>query len=1538
VVGENHELLEWDTPNPFDAGVGAPRGLDPSVPTTEGPDEMFGDGCTYMGVTYTRPFRHYLVEMQALPPPDPLPQEVWLVEALQPVLEAIYPPGPAALDYPLYMPQEPLAANASECRLLGLAYADKPQATWKEFVVLRHHKTVHVFNVLSHGRRMYRQLIYSSNTRFSLEGFEMNALTATRPLPEDVRFSGGNAKEAPPSGSSLIIVRQNEVIQGREVFLPARLLRGVIPGALLGSCQFWQGEDSLLRGYPKNASDEWLGYKVEVTIRDDGTANIIRRDTSPFSVIENGNKADDGPSLARVGSRMSRTSTLGSVDSSGAELSRIVSSNTSGAGRAQRLVDACSPLPVSQAVAEYALDAFQREDGCEDYDCAESWIRDPDNADAIEQIAAGSSTGGLGDPLSSAGGDVLASKWTRPERHTGDKLVLLNILNADPTTIRYKYAQIFSRLEDLSHVLMWSKNSHDHADGEVTIYKVELPRLRMAFMPKIDSDGVTRLHSLDQSGWFVSEAASLGPERSIPDTPGMKYLDELLRGISNCLVLENNSKQLQILVTSHEVRRPPKKGEPFSTEVVFNRISGEWEDVMVNQRTFIYPVHASYTYFETRNLESVIYLMLLRFVNRDYEGSFRLITSLCVDVDFTAAEAWVFRQIYNIEDKHPNAHAIRLKLSLALQFSDNKVEWDAMNEYNSYLIKLSHVSAACRLSIEEEEEIMDMVQSGTTMIKNRDSYLHALTHGITRSRQITPELKNGGKPWFTMQFYNPPVAVLQAQDLGVVTYKYERKGQDANGQLGDDEILELLFEDEVTKDDQGGSVRQLGFLFLYELLTGGTAVNFCGRDCTSSVASLLTQMFFMRHSTWGRNAQSTAHSSKQFATLSAILDAPDGHTWPQIPEDCLTHLAEGLDIKPSQDVRGLPGAPRPPEDSSFSRFLVAMQAEHARVRQAVTHDALLRTRQNSLVRMELKRSQLQGNMSVFVVGNDPTCVYPAASDASRDSIVVVPFAATSCGSGVSVSEADAAAARQVPFAALFADVLLLRPRTGEVKPASEILNAEAGLTGLYFSAGWCKPCQTFTPLLVDFYKEVQDQGIPLEIVFVSLDKSADEMQAYVQKLDMPWTVIPFESTKREELKLRYAVTQVPCLLVFGADGTLKTLDAIRDVRKSPSKLKDWAQSDGYPEFHLVAAREPEPVAGSTECTPGASVELTSDDVNAFATIPLHPLGLTTFVEREKKPVQVLDKLPFQMENHPEAQGASVSGEMLKRFQADCKLYSDKVAQTTNYWFKLINLANINAYLDDPSNPGIDEALQLLEQLQVTLQAMQRRDAKSVEAALDESLSMANTIPAQGNKIEREDRARFELLQFCGVKAKIPLLFALSTLMSSKGAEDIKSINPYCADPTRVHEILVAMILYTMRVGQANMLSASILSMKDSLVRIKKGGFDRADMLNKVQHASSGLAKQLSTQRHSFLKNDSSGIHTIDPRFLIFEFSFGFALRKRQVEMCNSFIQNAAADESSCQQMIMGAGKTSVIGPLVALCLADSTRLVTLTMPSRWVPV
>ena len=80
-------------------------------------------------------------------------------------------------------------------------------------------------------------------------------------------------------------------------------------------------------------------------------------------------------------------------------------------------------------------------------------------------------------------------------------------------------------------------------------------------------------------------------------------------------------------------------------------------------------------------------------------------------------------------------------------------------------------------------------------------------------------------------------------------------------------------------------------------------------------------------------------------------------------------------------------------------------------------------------------------------------------------------------------------------------------------------------------------------------------------------------------------------------------------------------------------------------------------------------------------------------------------------------------------------------------------------------------------------------------------------------------------------------------------------------------------------------------------------------------------------------NGAASSFAFDPRFMVFEFVFGLLLRSRQVEMVQSFKTRAEAGQSSCQQMIMGAGKTTVIGPLLALCLADGERLVTQVMPT-----
>ena len=97
--------------------------------------------------------------------------------------------------------------------------------------------------------------------------------------------------------------------------------------------------------------------------------------------------------------------------------------------------------------------------------------------------------------------------------------------------------------------------------------------------------------------------------------------------------------------------------------------------------------------------------------------------------------------------------------------------------------------------------------------------------------------------------------------------------------------------------------------------------------------------------------------------------------------------------------------------------------------------------------------------------------------------------------------------------------------------------------------------------------------------------------------------------------------------------------------------------------------------------------------------------------------------------------------------------------------------------------------------------------------------------------------------------------------------------------------------------------------------------------------SKSLCSMLSQQRHWTKIGDSSTI-TFDPRFLVFEFMSPFGLRVRQYELSKELARSAMNGVSTCQQMIMGSGKTTVIGPMVALLLADGRSLVTQVVPDQ----
>lgn len=131
----------------------------------------------------------------------------------------------------------------------------------------------------------------------------------------------------------------------------------------------------------------------------------------------------------------------------------------------------------------------------------------------------------------------------------------------------------------------------------------------------------------------------------------------------------------------------------------------------------------------------------------------------------------------------------------------------------------------------------------------------------------------------------------------------------------------------------------------------------------------------------------------------------------------------------------------------------------------------------------------------------------------------------------------------------------LLSKHGEVKTAAALQSTE--IVGLYFSAHWCGPCQSFTPELIEFYDEINREGKRFEVIFVSSDNDVEAMSMYYAM--MPWLAVPFDRRDiKTELSSKFKVRGIPTLVILeGATGNLITRDGRAGVSGSGKASFPW---------------------------------------------------------------------------------------------------------------------------------------------------------------------------------------------------------------------------------------------------------------------------------------------------------------------------------------------------------------------------------------------
>ena len=1053
----------------------------------------------------------------------------------------------------------------------------------------------------------------------------------------------------------------------------------------------------------------------------------------------------------------------------------------------------------------------------------------------------------------------------RIDAKSGAKWRLVNVGHGGESTpaLPIRIASILKRVENIGWILCWAPLKEDSTAAiRADEILIELPRLELSFSIKLmageDAGGAARVHSNEYSGWFLHTEPEVYGEHA------NSRLAEILNGAPHSIVLSNVVGELKLLVPTCALYRPVMELAPWSSLIIPFRSAENKSGKPIAS----YDIHVSYDFMLQTTWENCVTWAYLQLMQRNYGMAMATIRQSMTDMPLSASErnaVWEFNQIgpFAAKDKgpdwHPDSVACNLNLLVTLGFSPDvdrcylkmATSKKAKELYQMYIERLAHISAECRLTLEEEhtfaarwipkeeeehdtaaskEMAADGTKAGVTtgMLDARIEWvIAALTRDNDHSELPPPPTwvtgpdsisKSGGSTFeYAAQRVSAETSVMSAMSNVLnQTNLYLDLTLTGGKPWTCAGLIAAMWKEEVS-----GAKSKVGWLGLYLLASGQHEEIGAGGP---NLASMLARQLYVKLSSQGKN-EVNADDMNALGVIARIA-APDA-------DELRASLPK---------LKDLMNAPLEGSTNALE---------------------FLKTGTSSKT-----DAQLDWEKKVKRAHDPPATAVPDQPPLLAEFLAEV------------VSVIDKFASTRT-FAICEGDMQFREGATVEM-PA---FNPHADGSTQYDEA------RHHTMVTLNIKDGVRKQVVlrataDFDDETICFPKSCTALDAAIGKVS---AAASSHSTKSKILStLPFDIDAV------SSSGGYIGTEMLSRFRGSVTALGDSHRASEKIGLNLL------------------------HDAGHFAEVP-------------------------------------VSGQSLLKAALNGGASSLSDAEKG----KLGGAATFDDVLEFWRASAIDELRELNVSIADLIAGQKRKMGAACETIENLVMSIDNL---EGNTDEKLDAAlRFELLRIKGTELSIVDDQLCAAMPSSQAYMDVTRANPFLSREVfrSVQELVLQKMLRVNFISQLQMVKNQVIKLLSKLVaplraNTRTGAYNH-DRINQIINASASVAGTICMKRaHAWREPKAEGIQdnlNLDPRFLAIEFINGWTMRGSQVDTIEQFSYGpefaamqgtdrsglvtcgAVNDVSSCRQMIMGGGKTTVLCPLLALILADGDRLVVQAVPN-----